>query len=229
MGSSDSGDPHSIRSCSRLLQPLVLIMKSFVSVLGLIGAAAAAPQYLADTPEVQQAKIDFAAAFNKAARGATIALEQAGTVVDPNNPDFSPAAEPYVHVDIPAEPYVHIEPEYVHQEGEAAVAAPAPAAPAAPVAPVAPVQFQPAPVSAPQQQVVNPFINVPTQNAALAFNPALAQQYAGIYNPQQQQQFAFNPYFAAGFPQAALPAPAVVQGGCYNNKGEGVECFVPAN
>merc|ERR1719415_90393 len=165
-------------------------MKSFVSVLGLIGAAAAAPQFLADTPEVQQAKIDFAAAFNKAARGATIALEQAGTVVDPNNPDFSPAAEPYVHVDIPAEPYVHIEPEYVHQEGEAAVA---------PVAPVAPVQFQPAPVSAPQQQVVNPFVNVP-QNAALAFNPALAQQYAGIYNPQQQQ-FAFNPYFAAGFPQ----------------------------
>merc|ERR1711872_1112584 len=110
---------------------------------------------LADTPEVQQAKIDFAAAFNKAARGATIALEQAGTVVDPSNPDFSPAAEPYVHVDIPAEPYVHIEPEYVHQEGEAAVAAP--------VAP-APVQFQPAPVSAPQQ-VVNPFVNVP-QNAA---------------------------------------------------------------
>jgi len=167
-------------------------MKSFVSVLGLIGAAAAAPQFLADTPEVQQAKIDFAAAFNKAARGATIALEQAGTVVDPSNPDFSPAAEPYVHVDIPAEPYVHIEPEYVHQEGEAPVAAPAPVAPAAPVAPVAP-----APV------------------------------YAGIYNPQQQ--FAFNPYFAAGFPQAALPAPAVVQGGCYNNKGEGVECFVPAN
>merc|ERR1719415_502385 len=162
-------------------------MKSFVSVLGLIGAAAAAPQFLADTPEVQQAKIDFAAAFNKAARGATIALEQAGTVVDPNNPDFSPAAEPYVHVDIPAEPYVHIEPEYVYQEGEAAVAAPAPVAPVAA-----------------QQQVVNPFVNVP-QNAALAFNPALAQQYAGIYNPQQ---FAFNPYFAAGFPaqQAALPA-----------------------
>merc|ERR1712133_123429 len=102
MGSSDSGDPHSIRSCSSS-STLWIIMKSFVSVLGLIGAAAAAPQFLADTPEVQQAKIDFAAAFNKAARGSAIALEQAGIVSDPNNPDFSPAAEPYVHVDIPAE------------------------------------------------------------------------------------------------------------------------------
>merc|ERR1712088_1212759 len=133
----------------RPLQPLVIIMKSFVSVLGLIGAAAAAPQFLADTPEVQQAKIDFAAAFNKAARGSAIALEQAGIVIDPNNSDFSPAAEPYVHVDIPAEPYVHIEPEYVHQEGDVApvapvvAPAPAPVAPA-PVAPAAPVQFQPA-------------------------------------------------------------------------------------
>merc|ERR1712055_1287891 len=157
----------------RPLQPLVIIMKSFVSVLGLIGAAAAAPQFLADTPEVQQAKIDFAAAFNKAARGSAVALEQAGIVIDPNNSDFSPAAEPYVHVDIPAEPYVHIEPEYVHQEGDVA-----------PVAPAAPVQFQPA--LGPQ---VNPF-NVPIQNAAFAFNPALAQQYAGIYNPQQLQGFA---------------------------------------
>merc|ERR1712088_635491 len=201
----------------RPLQPLVIIMKSFVSVLGLIGAAAAAPQFLADTPEVQQAKIDFAAAFNNAARGSAVALEQAGIVIDPNNSDFSPAADPYVHVDIPAEPYVHIEPEYVHQEGDVA--------PVAPVAPAAPVQFQPA--LGPQ---VNPF-NVPIQNAAFAFNPALAQQYAGIYNPQQLQGFA-DPFGFAGFPQQAAAltaAPAVVQGGCYNNKGEGVECFVPSS
>jgi len=168
-------------------------MKSFVSVLGLIGAAAAAPQFLADTPEVQEAKIAFARAFNKAAKGSAIALQQAGVQdTDPNAPDYSPAAVPYVHVDIPAEPYVHNEPEYVYEEGasdepvQQVAAVPAPA---------------PAPVQAQAPAVQNPFpvqnaFNVPAQNAAFApFNP----QYNGIYSPQQlafnpqQQQFAFNP------------------------------------
>merc|ERR1712180_133632 len=80
-------------------------MKSFVSVIGLIGAAAAAPQYLADTPEVAAAKVEFKAAFDMAASEAAAALDAAGAVLE-----GSPAAEPYVHVEVPAEPYVHDEP-----------------------------------------------------------------------------------------------------------------------
>merc|ERR1712168_291548 len=76
-------------------------MKSFVTVIGLIGAASAAPQYLADTPEVAAAKVEFKAAFDLAASKADM-LDGA--------PAAEVAAEPYVHVEVPAEPYVHVEP-----------------------------------------------------------------------------------------------------------------------
>ena len=97
----------------------------------------ALPQfYLADTPEVQAAKHQFAAAYNAAAARAAAPHAVPVGIEDPSN--YSPAAEPYVHVDIPAEPYVHEEVEalpYVHIQGNADAA---PAQPAAPVAPVAP-------------------------------------------------------------------------------------------
>merc|ERR1711973_665639 len=217
MGSVDCCDPLSNSNCSHLsflFSSLFVVfrfqstlkMKCFVSVLGLIGAAAAAPQFIADTPEVQEAKIAFAKAFNKAAKGSAIALEQAGVQdTDPNDPNYSPPAVPYVHVDIPAEPYVHDEPDYVAgsddepaQPAAAPVAAPVPQfqAPVAPVAPVTPATFQ-APVQAPVP-VQNRF-NVPAQNPTFApfnFNPQQQQQQFA-FNPQQvfapQQQFAFNP------------------------------------
>merc|ERR1711973_102597 len=235
MGSVDCCDPLSNSNCSHLsflFSSLFVVfqfqstlkMKCFVSVLGLIGAAAAAPQFIADTPEVQEAKIAFAKAFNKAAKGSAIALEQAGVQdTDPNDPNYSPPAVPYVHVDIPAEPYVHDEPDYVAgsddepaQPAAAPVAAPVPQfqAPVAPVAPVTPAPFQ-APVQAPVP-VQNRF-NVPAQNPTFApfnFNPQQQQQQFAFnpqqvfapqqlafngqpqqfaFNPQAQQQFAFNP------------------------------------
>jgi len=189
--------------CFSSQSPLLLKMKCFVSVLGLIGAAAAAPQFIADTPEVQEAKIAFARAFNKAAKGSAIALEQAGVQdTDPNDPDYSPPAVPYVHVDIPAEPYVHDEPAYDGSDNEPAQPAAAPVAPTpfqapvAPVAPVTPAPFQ-APVQAPAP-VQNRFA-VPAQNPAFApfnFNPQQQQQQQFAFNPQQvfaPQQLAFNP------------------------------------
>merc|ERR1711962_1370648 len=112
-------------------------MKSFVTVIGLIGAAAAAPQYLADTAEVAAAKVEFKAAFDLAASKADML-------------DGAPAAEPYVHVDIPAELYVHDEPAleaaaevvdipaepYVHVEPAVEVAAEPVVAPAIVPAPL---------------------------------------------------------------------------------------------
>jgi len=180
-------------------------MKCFVSVLSLLGVAAAAPQFIADTPEVQQAKIAFAQEFNKAARGAAIALQESGIVADPNDPNFSPAAVPYEHVEIPAEPYVHIEPPYVYTEGEDE-----------PVVAAAPVQAPVAPVQAPVQ-FAQPAFNVPAQNAA--FNLAAFQQYNGIFAPQQ-----FVPQQFAPAQQFAFVPQQRVAGGCYNNKGEGVQC-----
>merc|ERR1711973_926603 len=123
-------------------------MKSFVSVIGLIGAAAAAPQYLADTPEVAAAKVEFKAAFDLAASKADML-------------DGAPAAEPYVHVDVPAELYVHDEPAleaaaevaaepYVHVEPALEVAAEPVVAPAIVPAPLklapAPAPVAPAPL-----------------------------------------------------------------------------------
>merc|ERR1712142_159639 len=251
MGSVDSCDPQSNSKFSQFFFSSLSFhcqskMKCFVSVLGLIGAAAAAPQFIADTPEVQEAKIAFAKAFNKAARGSAIALEQAGVQdTDPNDPDYSPPAVPYVHVDIPAEPYVHDEPNFIDEPAQPA------AAPAAP-APVAPAPFQ-APVQAPApavqntQQLFNPFaFNAqPVQQQQFAFNPqqafapqALAfnpQQQQFAFNPQQQQfafnpqpqQFAFNPQQQQqlAFPQQfAFPEQARAATGCFNNKGAAVAC-----
>merc|ERR1712088_195092 len=108
-------------------------MKCFLVFATLAVAAHALPQYyIADTPEVQAAKAQFAAAWNAAAarNAAPVApihhaaapvaqfapVAPVAVAVNANFEDGEsyPAAEPYVHVDIPAEPV----------------------APAAPVAPV---------------------------------------------------------------------------------------------
>merc|ERR1711973_716623 len=150
-------------------------MKSFVSVIGLIGAAAAAPQYLADTPEVAAAKVEFKAAFDLAASKADML-------------DGAPAAEPYVHVDVPAEPYVHVEPA-VEVAAEPVVA---------PAIVPAPLKLAPAPA--------------PLKLAGAPVLPAgfyAAHHLAGYPAP-----LGYYPY--------ALPVP-----GCFNNKGEAVECLLP--
>merc|ERR1711931_403603 len=141
-------------------------MKSFVSVIGLIGAAAAAPQYLADTPEVAAAKVEFKATFDLAASKADML-------------DGAPAAEPYVHVDIPAVPYVHVEPA---------------------------VEVAAEPVVAPA------IVPAPLKLARAPVLPAgfyAAHHFAGYPAP-----LGYYPY--------ALPVP-----GCFNNKGEAVECLLP--
>ena len=104
------------------------ILYTLQVILALIGMASAAPQwYLADTQEVQEAKRQFAAAYNEAAARAAPPSAVPAGFEDPSQ--YSPAAEPYVHLDIPAEPYIH---EEWTPESEANVAAPAqPAAPAA--------------------------------------------------------------------------------------------------
>merc|ERR1711936_522179 len=133
-------------------------MKCFI-VLASLAMASAAPQfYIADTPEVQAAKAQFAAAWNAAAQRNTVAPQPVAPVapvaaaynfapVAPVAPVVQaapvayaglyedgqtwPEAEPYVHEEIAAEPYVHIEP----------------ALNAAPVAPAAPVVQAAAPVN----------------------------------------------------------------------------------
>merc|ERR1712088_622850 len=96
-------------------------MKCFIVLATLAVAASALPQYyIADTPEVQAAKAQFAAAWNAAA------ARNAAPVAPIHH-----AAAPYVHVDIPAEPYVH---EEIEAEPYQYIAGPS--APAAPVAPV---------------------------------------------------------------------------------------------
>merc|ERR1711981_1183467 len=120
-----------------------IIMKCFV-ILAIIGMCHSLPQYyLADTAEVQEAKRAFAVAYNEAVRrgGSPAAVPVA--IEDPSN--YSPEAEPYVHVEIPAEPYVHCDGAQC-SDGAAPVVPALPAQPAAPVAPVAPAY-------APVQQV----------------------------------------------------------------------------
>merc|ERR1712083_33194 len=122
-------------------------MKCFI-VLASLAMASAAPQfYIADTPEVQAAKAQFAAAWNAAAQRNAVAPVPVAAPVAPVAAAYNfapvvaaapvatarlyedgqtwPEAEPYVHEEIAAEPYVHIEPAHVA------------AAPVAPVAPVA--------------------------------------------------------------------------------------------
>merc|ERR1712061_662806 len=126
-------------------------MKCFI-VLATLAVACNAQYYIADTPEVQAAKAQFAAAWNEAAQRNTIhpVAPVAAPIAAPvavaapvaaglyEDGETYPAAVPYVHEEIAAEPYVHQEipaEPYVYIGG--------PAAPvAAPVAPVAaPVQF----------------------------------------------------------------------------------------
>merc|ERR1739840_481 len=120
-------------------------MKCFLVFATLAVAAHALPQYyIADTPEVQAAKAQFAAAWNAAAarNAAPVApihhaaapvaqfapVAPVAVAVNANFEDGESylAAEPYVHEEIEAEPYQYIA---------------GPSAPAAPVAPVAPVTF----------------------------------------------------------------------------------------
>merc|ERR1739842_15223 len=168
-----------------------IIMKCFV-ILAVIGMCNSLPQYyLADTAEVQEAKRQFAAAYNEAVRRGGSPAPVPVAIADPSN--YSPVAEPYVHVEIPAEPYVH---DATGDDDAVAVVPALPAAPAAPVAPVAPV----APAYAPVQPVA-PAYNPASYNFAAApanYNFAAAPAnynlgfngYAGWagYQPVQQLQ-----------------------------------------
>merc|ERR1739844_600681 len=158
-----------------------IIMKCFV-ILAVIGMCHSLPQYyLADTAEVQEAKRQFAAAYNEAVRRGGSPAPVPVAIEDPSN--YSPVAEPYVHVEIPAEPYVH------DATGDDDAVAVVPALPAAPVAPVAPV----APAYAPVQPVA-PAYNPASYNFAAApanYNLGF-NGYAGWagYQPYQQLQAA---------------------------------------
>merc|ERR1711997_822135 len=205
-----------------------IIMKCFV-ILAVIGMCHSLPQYyLADTAEVQEAKRQFAAAYNEAVRRGGSPAPVPVAVADPSN--YSPAAEPYVHVEIPAEPYVH---DATGDDDAVAVVPALPAAPAAPVAPVAPV----APAYAPVQPVA-PAYNPASYNFAAApanYNLAAAPAnynlgfpgYAGWagYQPYQQLQAA-APVAPVAPVETARSAPAThVPGRCFNWQGEGVPCL----
>merc|ERR1712064_160168 len=92
----------------------------------IVGMSHALPQYyLADTPEVQAAKNQFAQAYNLAASRSAAPSAVPANVEDPGN--YSPPAEPYIHEEIPAVPYVHEEvaaEPYVHIGGKNSAAAP---------------------------------------------------------------------------------------------------------
>ena len=104
---------------------------------------------------------------------------------------------PYVHVDVPAVPYVHEEPP--RRRAGAQVQAP--------------VQ-QAAPAYQPQAQ--------PLPQAPVAYQQPAAAAYQLNYAPQPQQQYYNNPVVYNNQP-AGYGVP-VWNGGCYNNKGEGVDC-----
>ena len=114
-------------------------------------AAQALPQfYIADTPEVQAAKAEFARAWNAAAQRNAVPVAPIAPVapvapvvnVAGNYEDGLtwPEAVPYVHEEIAAEPYVHQEPALNEAVAAPVVAPTFNAAPVAPIAPVAPVQ-----------------------------------------------------------------------------------------
>ena len=195
--------------------------------------ASASPQwYLADTQEVQEAKRQFAAAYNEAAARAAPPSAVPAGFEDPSQ--YSPAAEPYVHVDIPAVPYVH---EEWDPESETNVAAPA--QPAAPVAaPVAPAAY--APVAPAAYAPAAPAAYAPAAPAAYApaqagtypfnfnFNPF--NGYAGYQPYAGYQQAAYQPF--PGYQPAAPVAPAApetARSGCFNWQGAGVPCRTQFN
>jgi hypothetical protein len=125
----------------------------------IVTLASAAPQFLADTPEVNAAKAQFFSAYNQAF-AASAPTQQ---VADAEN---SPNAISYVHEDIEAEPYIHVEipaEPYIHQEG--------------------PADDGVVPVAAPQQAaayVNNPVFSLDTQ----AYNGPVQQSTftGGCYN-----------------------------------------------
>ena len=90
------------------LKLVYIFLQIILSVV--VSLAAAAPQFLADTPEVNAAKSQFFAAYNQAF--AASAPTQPELEASPNALAYQHEnidAEPYVHVEIPAEPYVHID------------------------------------------------------------------------------------------------------------------------
>merc|ERR1712001_255019 len=218
-----------------------IIMKCFV-ILAVICMCHSLPQdCLADTAEVQEAKRQFAAAYNEAVRRGGSPAPVPVAIADPSN--YSPVAEPYVHVEIPAEPYVH---DATGDDDAVAVVPALPAAPAAPVAPVAPVAPAYAPVQ-PAAPAYNPasynFAAAPANyNFAAApanYNFAAAPANYNLAAAPANYNLGFNGYAGwAGYQpyqqlQAAAPvapvapaAPAAhVPGTCLNWKGEGVPCL----
>merc|ERR1711997_882099 len=192
-----------------------IIMKCFV-ILAIIGMCHSLPQYyLADTPEVQEAKRAFAVAYNEAVRRGGSPAPVPVTIEDPSN--YSPEAEPYVHVEIPAEPYVHCDGAQC-SDGAAPVVPALPAQPAAPVAPVAPV----APAYAPVQQVAPAYAPANYNFAAVPANYNLG--FPGYANWAGYQQYqAAAPVAPAAPVETVRSAPAA--GTCLNWKGAAVPCL----
>merc|ERR1712158_297416 len=144
-------------------------MKCFLVFATLAVAASALPQYyIADTPEVQAAKAQFAAACNAVAPTPVDTFRSAAPVAPVQHfapvQQFAPAvqaapvsyaglyedgetwpeAEPYIHEDIPAEAYVHIEPANVPYVAAPAAPVAAPVQQYAPVQQAAPAYYNPA-------------------------------------------------------------------------------------
>merc|ERR1711981_1192171 len=210
-----------------------IIMKCFV-ILAIIGMCHSLPQYyLADTAEVQEAKRAFAVAYNEAVRRGGSPAPVPVTIEDPSN--YSPEAEPYVHVEIPAEPYVHCDGAQC-SDGAAPVVPALPAQPAAPVAPVAPV----APAYAPVQQLAPAyapanynFAGVPQgYNLAAApanYNLAAAPANYNLGFPGYANWAGYQQYQAAAPVAPAAPVETVrsapAAGACLNWKGVAVPCL----
>merc|ERR1711997_1126810 len=196
-----------------------IIMKCFV-ILAIIGMCHSLPQYyLADTPEVQEAKRAFAVAYNEAVRRGGSPAPVPVAIEDPSN--YSPEAEPYVHVEIPAEPYVHCDGAQC-SDGAAPVVPALPAQPAAPVAPVAPV----APAN-------YNFAGVPQgYNLAAApanYNFAAAPANYNFAFPGYANWAGYQQYQAAAPVAPAAPVETVrsapAAGTCHNWQGVAVPCL----
>merc|ERR1712112_773900 len=107
------------------LRFIIFIMKAFVAVLSCLVAAAKAGNYAATGLGYATGAIAAPAALGYGAYGYAGALAAPGYlgygVASPY--DYAgqvyPAAEPYLHLEVPAEPYVHEEiaaEPYVHEE-----------------------------------------------------------------------------------------------------------------
>merc|ERR1711981_784253 len=216
-----------------------IIMKCFV-ILAIIGMCHSLPQYyLADTAEVQEAKRAFAVAYNEAVRRGGSPAPVPVAIEDPSN--YSPEAEPYVHVEIPAEPYVHCDGAQC-SDGAAPVVPALPAQPAAPVAPVAPA-YAPVQQVAPAYAPANyNFAGVPqgynlaaapaNYNFAAApanYNFAAAPANYNLGFPGYANWAGYQQYKAAAPVAPAAPVETVrsapAAGTCLNWKGAAVPCL----